>query len=267
MVILITGASSGIGLACANHLASLGHTVYGASRSIASLADPVTFERLTLDVCDESSVINAINTVHAREGRIDALICAAGFGIAGPIEATSLADAQEQFDINFFGVVRTCQAVIPIMRAQQSGYILAIGSLGGISAIPFQGFYSASKFALEGYMESLRMELRPFGIRTVLIEPGDYKTAFTTNRRESGTPETIAPYEAAYRRALAVMAKDEQNGPDAIGVAHLAATILNAPNPRLRYTCGPFAERLAIQLKRVLPHTLYQRLIQTYYQI
>ena len=179
-VALVTGASAGIGASCAAFLAAKGYRVYGGARS-AVMAEGV--EPLILDVTDDVSVARAIETILARESRLDVLVNNAGFGIAGAIEDTSIEEAREQFEVNFFGVLRMCRAVLPVMRRQKSGYIVNIGSIGGLIAIPFQGFYSATKFALEGFSESLRMEVRPFGIQVVLIEPGDHRTAFTQNRR------------------------------------------------------------------------------------
>ena len=131
------------------------------------------------------SVEQAVATVLGREGRLDIVVNNAGMGIAGPVEDTSIEQAKRQLEVNFFGAFRVCRAVLPAMRRQRSGYIVNIGSIGGLIAIPYQSMYSASKFALEGLSEALRMEVRPFGIRVVIIEPGDHKTALTENRQFS----------------------------------------------------------------------------------
>src|ERR1700724_82946 len=181
-VVLVTGASSGIGLACATHLAGRGYRGYGTSRrSGAGPAGKVTM--LAAGVFDGGSVEQAIATVLDHEGRLDIVVNNAGMGIAGPVENTSIEEAKRQLEVNFFGAFRVCRAALPAMRKQGSGYIVNIGSIGGLIAIPYQAMYSASKFALEGFSESLRMEVRPFGIRVVIIEPGDHKTALTGNRR------------------------------------------------------------------------------------
>ena len=139
---------------------------------------------LVADVTDDRSVEQAVAAVLEREGRLDIVVNNAGMGIAGPVENTSIEQAKRQLEVNFFGAFRVCRAVLPALRSQRSGYIVNIGSIGGLIAIPYQAMYSASKFALEGLSESLRMEVRPFGIKVVIIEPGDHKTAITENRTE-----------------------------------------------------------------------------------
>jgi NAD(P)-dependent dehydrogenase (short-subunit alcohol dehydrogenase family) len=200
-VVLVTGASSGIGLACARYLGEHGFRVYGISRRPAPSTPAVT--SLIADVTDGRSVEQAIATVVAREGRLDIVVNNAGMGIAGAIEDTSIEDASRQFEVNLFGAFRVCRAALPIMRGSRSGYIVNIGSIGGLIALPYQGMYSASKFALEGFSEALRMEVRPFGIRVVLIEPGDHKTDFTQSRQiiESTYGKSCEAALALYHRA------------------------------------------------------------------
>ncbi len=264
-IALVTGASSGIGLACALHLAQHGLRVYGLSRHAppSDLPPNVTF--LPTDVTDDTSVASAVHVILDRERRIDILINNAGYGIAGAIEDTSIAEAQAQFDVNFFGTLRLCRAVLPTMRAQQSGYILNIGSIGGLIAIPYQGLYSASKFALEGLTESLRLELRPFGIRVVLIEPGDHRTAFTQNRTFTAASATNPAFRQYLDRAVSRMAADEQGGPDPTRIARLVLRVIHTPNPRLRYTAGPALQRAAVWLKRLAPYALTEKILATYY--
>ena len=261
-MVLVTGASSGIGACCAACLAADGIRVYGGSRG-AVTAHGV--EALTLDVVDDVSVTRAIETILAREGRLDALVNNAGFGIAGAIEDTSVDEAREQFEVNFFGVMRMCRAVLPIMRERKAGYIVNIGSIGGLIAIPFQGFYSASKFALEGFSEALRLEVGPLGIHVVLIEPGDHRTSFTQNRRSTRGSEVGSQYRDRFERAIARMASDEQGGPNPEGIARLLLKILTHPHPRLRYTVGPAAQRAAVWIKRTMPYAIMEKIMQDYY--
>ena len=261
-MVLVTGASTGIGASCAAFLQTKGFRVYGGSRSAVSAAG---VEPLTLDVADDGSVARAIETILAREGRLDVLVNNAGFGIAGAIEDTSMDEARAQFEVNFFGVLRMCRAVLPGMRQRKSGYIVNIGSIGGLIAIPFQGFYSASKFALEGFSESLRIEVRPFGIQVVLVEPGDHRTAFTQNRRATRGSAAGSAYRDRFERAIARMASDEQGGPSPEGIAKLLHGILENPQPRLRYTVGPAAQRLAVWIKRTMPYAVMQKIMQDYY--
>jgi len=248
-VVLISGASSGIGLACANLFKIRGDKVYGANR--------------TPDVRNDASVSAAVADILSREGRIDILVNNAGIAIAGSVEDTSIEQAKDQFEVNFFGVLRMCQAVLPAMRQQVSGYIINIGSIAGQVAVPYQGLYSASKFAIEGLTESLRMETRHLGIKVVLIEPGDHRTNLTKNRRKLAAS---TPYAEYFNRAIGQMEKDEQNGPDPSGIAKLVARVVSNPNPRLRYTIGPAAERAAIWLKRLGPAVLVEKAMTGYYK-
>jgi NAD(P)-dependent dehydrogenase (short-subunit alcohol dehydrogenase family) len=261
-VVLVTGASSGIGLACAEFLAGRGYRVYGASRRPVASA---RVESIAMDVTDEASVRDAIDRVIGREGRIDVAVNNAGMAIAGAVEDTSIEEAREQFDVNFFGVLRVCREVLPAMREQRSGHIVNIGSIGGLVAIPYQGLYSASKFALEGLTESLRMEVRQFGVRVALIEPGDHRTGLTENRRRTAGSQTNPAHHGRFHRAVERMAADEQKGPAPEAVARLLHRILTHPSPRLRYTVGPVPERAAVWLKRLTPYALVEKVMQAYY--
>jgi NAD(P)-dependent dehydrogenase (short-subunit alcohol dehydrogenase family) len=262
-VVLVTGASSGIGLACATHLAGHGFRVYGTSRRAAESAAPEGVSMLTADVTEEHSVEQAVATVLAREGRLDIVVNNAGMGIAGPLEDTTIEQAKRQLEVNFFGAFRVCRAVLPAMRRQRRGYIVNIGSIGGLIAIPYQSMYSASKFALEGLSESLRMEVRPFGIRVVIIEPGDHRTALTQNR----TLAEVAgdDYRQSFAAALEKTAHDEQSGPGPEQIARLLYRVVSRRNPRLRYTIGPAPQRAAVWLKRLLPYSVMEYGMRSYY--
>jgi len=262
-VVLVTGASSGIGQSCAALFAQRGYRVYGASRSAVSTSDGVA--PLRMDVTQDDSVRAACDSLLTREGRLDILINSAGMGIAGAVEDTSPEEAREQFEVNFLGVLRVCRAVLPAMRQQGSGYIVNIGSIGGVIAIPYQGLYSASKFALEGLTECLRMEVKPFGIRVVLIEPGDHRTGFTENRRVTAGSAENQTYRTAFTRAIQRMANDEQAGPAPDRVAELVYGVTQRRNPRLRYTAGSRVQRAAVWLKRLTPNALVERIITAYY--
>ena len=192
-----------------------------------------------MDVRDDASVRAAVADLVAREGRIDVVVNNAGIAVAGAVEDTSIEEALEQFDVNFFGVLRVCRAVLPHMRARRSGCIVNIGSIAGLVAVPYQGLYSASKFALEGLSEALRLEVRPFGIRVVLIEPGDHRTGLTDNRRATAAARENPAYRDRYERAVARMAADERGGPAPEAVARLVRRIVELKKPRLRYTAGP----------------------------
>lgn len=265
-VVLVTGASSGIGRTCSEYLAGKGMTVYGASRSLsAGAARP--FHAMRMDVTDDASVEEGVRQICDRHGRIDAVINNAGNGIAGAVEETSSQEAMAQFDTNFFGAHRVCRAVLPFMRQQRDGVIINISSLAGLLAVPFQAFYSASKFAMEGMTEALRMEMKPFGVRVALIEPGDFKTDFPANRRNTAQAEQSVIYRELVERCVGVMQEEEKNGKDPLDVARLAERIIHDPSPRLRYTVGPFGERIGPTLKNILPYRIYEFLFMKHYKL
>lgn len=221
---------------------------------------------LQMDVTDDASVERGIYTVMEREGRIDVVVNNAGIAVAGPLESTSIEEARRLLDVNLLGAFRVCHAVLPTMRKQQAGYIVTIGSIGGLIAIPYQSLYSASKFALEGMMESLRMEVRPFGVRVVLIEPGDTRTPITQNRILTADTATRDGYRR-FPAALERMATDEQSGPGPDAIARLLHRIVNTQNPRLRYTTGPAVQRAAVWMKRLLPHVALEYGMRKYYGV
>jgi NAD(P)-dependent dehydrogenase (short-subunit alcohol dehydrogenase family) len=265
-VVLVTGASSGLGLSCCEYLGGRGMAVYGASRRLTS-GTRGPFNTMRMDVTDDASVELAVRQVQERHGRIDVVINNAGNGIAGAVEETSPQEARAQFDTNFFGVHRVCRAVLPIMRRQRSGIIINISSLAGLLAVPYQAFYSASKFAMEGLTEALRMEVKPFGIRVVLVEPGDFKTEFPANRRNTADSEKSDVYREPAERCVGVMREEEKNGQSPVAVARLIERIIHDRSPRLRYTVGPFGERLGPKLKSILPYRLYEYLFMKHYKL
>lgn len=266
LIILVTGASSGIGRACATHLLRQGHRVYGTSRHVSSAQDDGLL-MLPMDVDDDASVQAGVAQVLSREGRLDVVINSAGYGLAGSVEDTSLEEAKAQFETNLFGVVRVCRAVLPAMRAQKSGHILIIGSLAGRVGLPFQGLYSASKFALEGLAEALRYEVRPFGIHVSLVEPGDVATAFTRHRHCARRALADSAYAERFTSALEVIEADERQGAHPDQVARLVAKIIASPTPRLRYTAGPMLQRLMVALKRFIPYRLFEWGLARYYRV
>lgn len=177
--VLITGTSSGFGKATANHLSNIGYNVVGTSRN--PLKTENNYKIVMLDLRDDESVQTAISEATQIMGSIDILINNAGYGLSGPIEETSIDEAKEQLEVNFWGMFRMTKAVLPDMRKQQKGLIINISSLAGLIGLPFQGFYSASKFAMEGFTEALRVEVKQFGIHVVNINPGDYHTSASQN--------------------------------------------------------------------------------------
>jgi NAD(P)-dependent dehydrogenase (short-subunit alcohol dehydrogenase family) len=263
-VVLITGASSGLGAASAAYLAGRGYRVFAASRR-GSVDVPGHAVPVTMDVDDDDSVREGIYEVTRREGRIDVLVNCAGFGISGAIEDTPMAMARAQFETNVFGVLRVCQHALPLMRREGSGLIVNVSSIAGALALPFQGIYSSAKFALEGLSEALSAEVRPFGIRVVLIQPGDFPTGFTSARRHVTTDSS--PYAERCRRALDVAERDERGGSDPQRVARLLERIMLSRRPRFRYVIGPADGQLLMILRAVLPAQTCRWLINRHYGV
>jgi NAD(P)-dependent dehydrogenase (short-subunit alcohol dehydrogenase family) len=254
-VAVVTGISSGIGRATAGELALRGFRVFGTVRSVGS-AEPDGIERVVLDVRDEASIERAVAEVLARAGRIDALVNNAGGTIVGAIEETETRQAQELFDVNFFGAVRMTRAVLPIMRRQRSGRIVFVSSVLGFLPAPFMGFYAASKHALEGYAESLDHEIRSFGIRALLVEPGFMKTRIDENAPRVAS--SIEDYAAARQRVAAGIQLSVEKGDDPLIVAKTVSEAATVENPRLRYQVGKGAGLLAT-LRSVMPAKLFDR--------
>ena len=261
--ILVTGTSSGFGRAIAEGLARDGHRVFATTRGAGTAVPGAT--HVALDVTDEASVARCVATVVEAAGGIDVLINNAGLGIAGAIEDTSGDEAHAQFDTNFFGLHRVCRAVLPHMRKQGGGHIINMSSLAGQIAIPFQGFYSASKFAIEGYSEALRMEVRCFGVRVSMIEPGDFATAFTANRRMTQASTPSSPYFKACESAIERMARDEQANADLSPVLDAVREIVAREHPALRYPRANFVQRAFAAARPYLPQALSEYLIRSTY--
>jgi NAD(P)-dependent dehydrogenase (short-subunit alcohol dehydrogenase family) len=247
--VLVTGASSGIGAAIATHFHRRGFMVFGTSRSAAP-GSVQEFPMLKLDVNSDASAKACVEEVLARAGRVDILVNNAGFALGGAVEQTSMEEAKEQFETNFFGVVRMVKAALPHMREARSGRIITIGSLAGLLAIPYNAFYSSTKFALEGYMEALWFELKPFGIAVSLIEPGFVRTPINQAARVAAKPLTA--YNGPRDRALAVIDRSVEKGIAPELVANAVLRAAQKKNPQLRYRVGADARWLP-RLKNATP--------------
>ena len=270
-VILITGASSGLGKATAIYLSSQGHTVIGTSRNGKSISSIKTTDSssnlilLKMDIRKEESIEKIISFIKKKYDTLDVLINNAGIGISASIEESSITDSKELFDTNFFGNLIVTQHVLPIMRKQGFGLIITLSSIGGVLGLPFQGMYSASKFAVEGAMESLRMEVNKFGINVVIVEPGDFKTSFTKNRKKY--LHKSSPYYDLEKKTTEVFEHDEINGSDPNKVANLIGKIIDSRNPKVRYRVGSFSQKLAASFKGVLSDRLVQWILMKYYKV
>lgn len=267
-VALVTGASSGFGQRIAAGLHERGYRVYGTSRRPdARQGEDGTWRMIEMNVDRGESVQEAIAGLIEAEGRIDILVNNAGFGIAGAIEDTSDEEARAQLETNFFGMHRVCRAVLPHMRRHGYGRIVNVSSLAGRVAIPFQAFYCASKHAVAAYTEALRMELKPFGIHVCMIEPGDYATSFTSNRRMTGG---TLPESVHYERCTTAVRRMEQDESQNTDLSPVVASVLQAIEsgvPRLRYPVATAVQRTLVALKPFLPQRTFEHLILSSYQI
>jgi len=270
-IIFITGSSTGLGKITAEYLAKKGHTVIGTSRNGSSV-DSITIVKnqsypllVQMDVTDEQSIEKVIKFIHTQFGRIDVLINNAGIGISGPIEETPIDQAKMIFETNFFGTLNVIQKVIPLMRTRKKGLIINTSSIGGVLGLPYQGLYSATKFAIEGLSEALRMEVQCFGINVVLVEPGDFKTTFTHNRIKNSSKSS--PYSESVKKTTEILEHDEQQGTDPIKLAYLIEKIIKKSHPKVRYRVGSFSQKFAASLKGVISDRIVQWILMKYYKI
>lgn len=262
MVVFITGISSGFGLETAKLLSQQGYTVYGTARRNVDL--PPDIYCLNVDVRDREAVEKAVAEIIEREGRIDVLINNAGMGIGGPLEFATEEEIREQMDTNFMGLVHCVDAVLPHMRNKGYGKIIAISSIGGLMGLPFQGFYSASKFAIEGYCEALRLETKSFGIQVVVLRPGDFATGFTGNRKKV-IDEAVFQVYPSYKTAIEKVEYDEKNGLNPIVLARKIFKIIKKKQPRNTYVIASFEQKLSVLLKHILPGKWFARILEKYY--
>jgi NAD(P)-dependent dehydrogenase (short-subunit alcohol dehydrogenase family) len=250
-VVLVTGGSSGLGAAVVDRLTADGHRVYGTSRRPAEGSALVP-----LDVTDDASVAACIEAVLAEAGGIDVLVNNAGYGIAGAVEETTLDEARAQLETNFFGAVRVTRAVLPTMRSQGSGRIITVTSFAALQALPYQPFYSASKWALEGFGEALRLELRGSGVDACTVLPGDFRTGFTEQRVLTADRSEV--HRERRDAVLRIYERDELAGADPALVGALVSRLVTARRIRPRYLVGKPSQRLAVNLKRVLPASAFE---------
>jgi len=263
-VVVVTGCSSGIGRATALEAARRGHRVFATARRREDLDDLARLDRifpLSLDVTDAATIMAAVEGVLAQAGRLDTLVNNAGFGQYGAVEDVSPAQWRRQFDVNFFGAIEAIRAVLPAMRRARRGTIVNVSSVAGKLSIPFAAPYCASKHALEALSDALRVELAPFGIRVVVVEPGPILTSFEERARAdvAGVMARPGPYSAFYPAAERAMDTDFKKGqlpPEA--VARVILDAIESPNPRTRYRVGSMAKVL-LPLRRLLPDRFFDR--------
>jgi NAD(P)-dependent dehydrogenase (short-subunit alcohol dehydrogenase family) len=265
-VVLITGISSGFGMHTAEQLAARGHIVYGTIRRDCEVSRQVNV--LRMDLTDITSVKKAVQTILTKEGRIDVLINNAGMHTGGPAETIPPEYIKLQMDTNFFGMVMLTREVLPAMRTQGGGTIVNFSSIGGLMGLPFQSYYSAAKFATEGFSEALRLEVKQFNIKVVLINPGDFNTSNTANRRkflaQTGQED---PYNDQFTRTLAVIENCETNGLSPEILALKIVKIVECRKPKQRYIIASFDQKLSVLIKKIIPGKWFMMILGSYYKI
>lgn len=266
-IALITGASSGIGNEVALKLIDEGYTVYGAARRTELMNDIVEKggTALYLNLFDEKSIEECVNTIISKENKIDLLINNAGYGLGGGIEDISIEDAKKQFEVNVFGMIKIIQLVLPSMRKQKSGMIINVASMAGRFSSPFTGWYHASKYSVEALSDALRLEVEPFGIKVVIVEPGLIKTdwgiihsknirKFSGNSEYSKYAKIAADYfEKSYGK------KGSITKPTVI--SDLIIKIAKKKHPKPRYTKGKNA-KIFLLIKKIVPDTIFDKLLK-----
>lgn len=260
-VALITGASSGMGKDFAQRLLKEGYVVYGAARRIERMADIAdTGARVVaMDVTDDAAMVATVGQIIREQGRIDVLINNAGYGQYGALEDVTLDDARKQMDINLFGLARLTQLVLPYMRARKAGMIFNISSVGGKLATPLGGWYHASKFAVEGYSDALRMEARPFGIDVVVIEPGGVESEWSGIAAEEAERISGKGAYGGLAAKMKTMQASQKGAPPKV-ISDLIVKALKARTPRTRYHAGAMAGSMLF-LRRWLSDRMFDRLI------
>jgi NAD(P)-dependent dehydrogenase (short-subunit alcohol dehydrogenase family) len=265
--VLITGCSSGIGRDLAQRLAGSGYQVVATARNIETLAELDVALRLSLDVTRPESVQKAVATVIQLFGRIDVLVNNAGYAQVGAIEELSDEQVQQMYDVNVFGVLRMVRAVTPFMRRQKAGQIINISSIAGKMVTPVNGSYSSTKFALEAISDALRLELEPFNIQVILVEPGAIKTNFDRTVHAHGealVSNPASPYLPLYRKYQQVSdgMRGQEPGPEV--VSNVVKQALESPNPRARYLAGvALPARIVLHLRDFVWDLAVRQLFKT----
>jgi NADP-dependent 3-hydroxy acid dehydrogenase YdfG len=269
--VLVTGCSSGIGKATAEALVRAGHTVYATARRPSTLADleAAGARTLALDVTDEASMTAAVAAIEAEHGSVGTLVNNAGYGVYGPVEEVAMDDVRREFETNVFGLGRLTQLVLPAMRAAGRGRIVNMSSMGGRLVYPTGGWYHASKYAVEALSDALRVEVAPFGITVVLVEPGLIRTEFESVASGGLAPEAATgPYAALRRTSDEVMKRGyaSRAGADADAVADVVRQAVEAERPRTRYVVTP-AAKAQVQLRRFGGDRVWDAVMRRAYRI
>lgn len=264
-VVLITGGSSGIGKSIGEFLHQKGFVVYGTSRNPEKITNSI-FPLVALDVREKQSIVNCVAEVIQKSGRLDIVINNAGVGITGPIEEIPTEEIRNNFETNLFGPIEVMKAVLPQMREQKSGLIINITSIAGYMGLPYRGIYSASKGALELITEALRMEVKSFGIQITNVAPGDFATNIAAGRYHAPVIKGSA-YEFPYGNTLKEMDSHVDSGSNPNEMAEAIYAIIQTEKPKVHYKVGAFMQKFSIVLKRILPDTMYEKMLMNHYKL
>ncbi|MBP9849485.1 MAG: SDR family oxidoreductase [Flavobacterium sp.] len=264
-VVLITGGSSGIGKSIGEYLHQKGFMVYGTSRNPEKITNSI-FPLVALDVRDKQSILNCVAEVILKSGRLDIVINNAGVGITGPIEEIPTEEIRNNFETNLFGPIEVMKTVLPQMREQKSGLIINITSIAGYMGLPYRGIYSASKGALELITEALRMEVKSFGIQITNVAPGDFATNIAAGRYHAPVVKGSA-YELPYGNTLKEMDSHVDSGSNPNEMAEAIFAIIQTNKPKVHYKVGAFMQKFSIVLKRILPDTVYEKMLMNHYKL
>lgn len=266
-VILVTGASSGMGKEMALQLVKEGYTVYGAARRVEKMQDILQNggHVLALDITEEVSMVKAVQQIIIEQGRIDVLLNNAGYAIYGAVEDTTLDDARRQFEVNLFGLARITQLVLPHMREKKSGTIINISSMGGKMYTPLGAWYHATKHALEGWSDCLRLELKQFGIHVVVIEPGVIRTEFADVMAQPMLKRSGNTVYAILAKAVANATentyKEAASSPPTL-VAQTVSRVVKTQEPKTRYVVGKRA-RLLLFIRKYFGDRIFDMVIMS----
>ncbi len=264
-VVVITGGSSGIGKAIGEYLIEKNYSVYGTSRTPERYTD-TKFPLVALEVTNLESIKSAIQTILAKEHRIDVLINNAGVGITGALEEVPLEEMRANFETNFFGPLQVTNAVLPSMRKNKNGVIINITSIAAYMGLPYRGIYSASKGALQLVTEAYRIELKPFNIKITTLAPGDFATNIAQGRYHAPLVEK-SPYFTSYKNTLETMNNDVEEGKNPKLLAHEVYKIIERNNLKVHYRVGAFMQKFSVVLKRILPDTIFEKLLTKHYKL
>lgn len=258
MTIIITGTSTGIGFALAEYFGKKGDQVYGLSRKNT---ESDFFKTIPTDITDHSQVENAISEIIKKEKRIDLLINNAGMGMVGAVEDSTQEEILKLFNLNLVGAVQMMSGVLPKMREQKSGKIINISSIGSEMGLPFRGFYSASKSALDKVTEAIRYEVSPWKIDVCTLHLGDIKTKIAENRVKT---EVSEPYKKTFEKVYALMNSHVDDGSEPVEVAEYIEKLLGKKTWKAHYYFGKFGQKIGVPLKWILPQNFYENLMKKY---